>query len=451
MSQVNVTAVPQKYHSLRLLTRNFSSTTYAKQRRVVVTGYGALSPIGHSATESWNNLLAGKCGVVRLKGEGYDKLPCQVAARITPPIDLTKHFPKSELRTMAPATAYSLIAAQEALNCAQWHPQTKEEKERTGVAVGMGMIDLDDVCETAEALKRSYNRVSPYFVTRILPNMAAGQISIRHGFCGPNHAVSTACATGAHAIGDAFRFIQHGDADVMVCGGAEACISPLSIAAFSRMRALSTSFNDCPEKASRPFEKNRDGFVMGEGSAILVLEELQHALAREVKIYGEILGYGLSGDASHLTSPSDSGTGAILSMTRALHSANIDLAQIGYINAHATSTPLGDAIESKAIHTVFGGHSKEIAVSSTKGAHGHLLGSAGNLETLFTILACNTGLIPATINHTESDIDLNLNYVPNTSQKWNHNSNAPRIALKNAFGFGGTNATLCISEYKTNV
>ncbi|KAK3921877.1 3-oxoacyl-[acyl-carrier-protein] synthase, mitochondrial [Frankliniella fusca] len=427
------------------------SSNASRARRVVVTGYGALSPLGHSATESWNNLIAGKCGVVKLEGEGYDKLPCRIAARISPPIDLTKHFSKSDLRTMAPATAYSLIAAQEALERAQWLPQSKEERERTGVAVGMGMIDLDDVCETAEALKRSYNRVSPYFVTRILPNMAAGQISIKHSFHGPNHAVSTACATGAHAIGDAFRFIEHGDADVMVCGGAEACISPLSIAAFARMRALSTSFNDCPEAASRPFEKNRDGFVMGEGAAILILEELQHAVARGAKIYGEMLGYGLSGDASHLTSPSDSGTGAVLSMTRALQSANIDITQVGYINAHATSTPLGDAIESKAIHTVFGEHSKNLAVSSTKGAHGHLLGSAGNLETLFTILACDTGLIPATINHTESDIDLQLNYVPNTSQKWNHDSNAQRIALKNAFGFGGTNATLCISQYKNNV
>lgn len=432
-------------------TRKVSSSVFVsteQSRRVVVTGVGALCPIGVNASESWKNLLAGKSGVSKLEGEGYENLPCRVAAQVNSSIDLSQIFSKSELRTMAPATAYALIAAKEALHQARWQPSSDQDKERTGVAVGMGMIDLVDVCETAEALKKSYNRVSPYFVPRILPNMAAGQISIKYGFCGPNHAVSTACATGAHAIGDAFNFIKRGDADIMVCGGAEACISPLAIAAFSRMRALSTSFNDCPQEASRPFDKNRDGFVMGEGAAILVLEELEHALERGSKILAEILGYGLSGDASHLTSPSDNGKGAILSMTRALQSARVNVSEVGYINAHATSTPLGDAIESRAIKSVFGEHCSNLCVSSTKGAHGHLLGSAGNLETLFTVLACHSGKVPPTINHSQSDIDLKLNYVPNSSQDWTCSEDVRRIALKNAFGFGGTNATLCIANYK---
>lgn len=443
---------PQLLRKSQLLhntTRQFSSShihSPDSMRRVVVTGLGAICPIGQTVTESWNNLLAGKCGISKLEGEDYSKLPCRVAARINPTIDLTQHFSKSELRTMAPATAYALIAAKEALENAKWFPDSEEEKERTGVAVGMGMIDLVDVCETSDALKKSYNRVSPYFVPRILPNMAAGQISIKHGFHGPNHAVSTACATGAHSIGDAFHFIQRGNADVMLCGGAEACISPLAIAAFARMRALSTSFNDCPQEASRPFDRHRDGFVMGEGAAVLVLEELQHALARKVKIYGEILGYGLSGDASHLTSPSENGKGAMLSMMRALLAAKVTTDQVGYINAHATSTPLGDAIESKAIHSVFGDHCSKLSVSSTKGAHGHLLGSAGNLETLFTVLACETGCVPPTINHKDCDIGYKLNYVPNNSQNW-YPQVERRVALKNAFGFGGTNATLCIGNY----
>jgi 3-oxoacyl-[acyl-carrier-protein] synthase II len=416
------------------------------QRRVVVTGIGVVSPVGTNVKEAWKAIVAGKSGITKLEGHDYQNLPCRIGGLVKENgerIKLANHMTKAELKTMGPATSYALLAAKEALNDAKLLEMDDGVKERTGVAVGMGMVDLEDICATNEALKKSYNQVSPFFVPRILPNMSAGHISIKYGLRGPNHAVSTACASGAHAIGDSFRFIRSGDADVMVCGGAEACVSPLAIAAFCRLRALSTSYNDSPEKGSRPFDKHREGFVMGEGSAILILEELNHALSRQVHVYAEILGYGLSGDASHLTAPRPDGTGAILAMRRAVDDARIKVEDVGYVNAHATSTPIGDAIEIKAIKTLFEGHHKSLAVSSTKGAHGHLLGAAGNLETVFTVKAVEEGIFPPTVNLDDVEDD-SLNLVPVESQRW---SSDKRIALKNAFGFGGTNACLCISQF----
>ncbi|KXJ75504.1 hypothetical protein RP20_CCG011596 [Aedes albopictus] len=423
-----------------------------EKRRVVITGLGVVSPVGCSVSKAWTNILSGVSAVGKLTDVAYEKLPCRVAAQINrDELDVEGHFSKSELKSMARATAFALIAAKEALGTAQWTP-TEEDVEscqRTGVAIGMGMVDLMDVCETNEALKKGYNRVSPFFVPRILPNMPAGQVSIKYGFRGPNHSVSTACATGAHSIGDAFRFVQRGDADVMVCGGAEACISPLGIAGFCRLRALSTSFNEDPQRSSRPFDDARDGFVMGEGSAIFVLEELNHAKARNAQILGEVLGYGLSGDASHLTAPREDGTGAMLAMERALKDANLSPTDVGYINAHATSTPIGDAIEARSIRTLFQDSWKQLAISSTKGAHGHLLGAAGNLESLFTVLACREGIVPPTINLENVAPEMQgMNFVPNKAQDWSSSGGKRRVALKNSFGFGGTNASLCFAEFK---
>lgn len=422
-------------------------TNHLNHRRVVVTGLGVVSPVGCQVETAWNNIVNGKCGIRSLDDDKYSTLPCRIAGQIDKselPID--SFFTKSELKTMAPATTLALLAADEAIKSSRIDTNDRDVQLRTGVAIGMGMIDLVDVCETNRVLDRGYNRVSPFFVPRILPNMAAGQVSIKYRFNGPNHAVSTACATGVHAIGDSFRFIKYGDADAMVCGAAESCISPLAIAGFCRLRALSTTSNDRPQKASRPFDRHRDGFVMGEGAAILILEELQHAKRRNAPIYAEILGYGLSGDASHLTAPQEDGTGAFLAMQRAMCDARVEVNDVQYINAHATSTPIGDAIETRAIKRLFGEHAKRLAVSSTKGAHGHLLGAAGNLESVFTVLACKDATIPPTINLDGVTDEMDLNFVPNESQRWKSDGR-PRVALKNSFGFGGTNASICIAEF----
>ncbi|TMW52998.1 hypothetical protein DOY81_001946 [Sarcophaga bullata] len=433
----------------KTILRSFAtSRSECSRRRVVITGTGVVSPLGKNVQESWEKLM--KCnGAITKLGEQYKGLPCQVAAQINKEsLPLSDYLTKSDIKLMSGATQLSILAAEEALAAAQIKPKdlTSEELERFGVCVGMGMFDLAEVYGAWQQLQKGYNRVSPFFVPRLLPSMACGHISMKHGLKGPNHSVSTACATGAHAIGDAMRFIRNGDADIMLAGSGESCIDPLSIAGFCRLRALSTTFNESPEKASRPFDKKRDGFVMGEGAAILVLEELEHALSRKAPILAEVLGYGLSGDAHHITSPSEDGSGALLAMQRAIHDAQIKPEDVSYVNAHATSTPTGDRIEAHAIKRLFGDHSFNVRISSTKGAHGHLLGSSGNLEATFLIQGCYENKLPPSINVEELDDAIGVRVVT-TPEVWFEDANKKRIALKNSFGFGGTNASLCISSY----
>ncbi|KAK6192191.1 hypothetical protein SNE40_003704 [Patella caerulea] len=420
--------------------------------RVVVTGLGLITCLGVGVDKTWKNLISGQCGITQLPTKEYEKIPCKVAG-VVPcgakdgELNIAKHFTPTELRGLPLSSAYAMIAAEEALNMAKWKPDQEEERIRTGVAIGMGMVSLEEIADVGEALRgRGYNRVSPHFIPRILVNMAAGHVSIKHGLKGPNHAVSTACTTGLHAIGDAYSFIQRGVADVMVAGGTEASVSPLSIAGFSRMRALSTNFNNNPQEASRPFDKDRDGFVMSEGCGVVVLEEMNHAINRGANIIAEIQGYGLSGDAHHITSPSEDGDGAYRCMQTALKDGNIDIKDIGYVNAHATSTPIGDAAESRAIEKLFNNENKHLLVSSTKGAVGHLLGAAGSVEAVFTVLACQSGQIPPTNNLKTSDTGCDLNYVAINSVPWSAQFNR-KIALTNSFGFGGTNGSLCISDF----
>ncbi|CAO3585356.1 unnamed protein product [Absidia cylindrospora] len=418
-------------------------------RRVVVTGLGLVTPVGVGVKAAWSNLLKGHCGIVSLTDQpAYDSLPVKIAALVPKGPTADGQFTPSDWLdpgTMATFTQYAISAARQALQDADWKPESNTEKERTGVCIGSGMGSFEDIVSTSLAFASGGPRkVSPMFVPRILINMAAGHLTMKYGFQGPNHAVSTACTTGAHSIGDAMRFIQYGDADVMVAGGTEACIHPLAIAGFARAKSLATGYENNPAEASRPFDQDRAGFVMGEGAGMVVLEEYDHAKARGATIYAELKGYGLSGDAHHMTAPPKSGRGAINSMTRALAAAHLDPTDIDYVNAHATSTAVGDAAENQAIKTVFHGHWDRINVSSTKGATGHLLGAAGSVEAIFTILALKNNTLPPTLNlHNFTDKDeFNLNYVPLKSQT----GKVINAALTNSFGFGGTNATLCFSK-----
>lgn len=437
---------------IRLNTYHNFSNVDINKCRVVVTGLGVVCPLGVGINHVWNKLLSSEIGTVSITEQEYKDIPCKVAAFVPKGEKLGEFdgktlFKNSDFKMMSLATAYALVAAAEAISNANWFPKDDESRERTGVAVGTGMVDLLDIVNTGTILKdKGYNKVSPYFVPRILANMAAGHIAIKYGFKGPNHAVSTACATGLHAIGDAYNFIRSGHASVMICGSAEAVISPLSIAAFSRMRALSTNYNDKPSKASRPFDTDRDGFVMGEGAGILVLESLEHALERNANIYAEVLGYGLSGDAYHITSPCGNGDGAYRCMKQAVSQSNLNLTDVGYINAHATSTPIGDAIELKAIYDLFKDHSGTLTVSSTKGATGHLLGAAGSVESIFTILSCKNKKIPPNVNLDNPDIKYNVNIAGKGSSDWSRKLEK-HVALKNSFGFGGTNASVVFSNF----
>ncbi|CAO3652550.1 unnamed protein product [Cunninghamella blakesleeana] len=424
----------------------------ALQRRVVVTGLGLVTPIGVGVKTAWNNLIQSHCGIVSLEEQpGFEQLPIKIAALVPKgpyeqgQFTASEWLDKGDDRTMATFTQYSISAAHQAIRDAGWNTASDIQKERTGVCIGSGMGSFDDIFSTSVAFANGGpKKVSPMFVPRILINMAAGHLTMKYGFSGPNHAVSTACTTGAHSIGDAMRFIQYGDADVMIAGGTEACVHPLSITGFARAKSLASGYESSPTEASRPFDSERSGFVMGEGSGMVVLEEYEHAKKRGAKIYAELKGYGLSGDAHHMTAPPSDGSGAMKSMKRALQHARLDPKDIDYVNAHATSTPVGDAAENQAIKSVFDGYWDKIHVSSTKGATGHLLGAAGSVEAIFTILAIKNNILPPTLNlkNTSNPEEFNLNYVP-LKAKTDINV---RAALTNSFGFGGTNATLCFSK-----
>ncbi|OTB08385.1 hypothetical protein M426DRAFT_317008 [Hypoxylon sp. CI-4A] len=427
-------------------------------RRVVVTGLGAVTPLGVGVRHTWNRLITGHSGIVSVADfepqKRWRELTSTVAG-IVPKSGTSEGqwrpddwVTAADQRRMSTFTQYAIAATDMALEDAAWKPQKQEHLEATGVCLGSGIGNLDELYNTSLAYEQGgYKKVSPLFVPKILINLAAGHIAMRNGFQGPNHAATTACTTGAHSIGDASRFIAFGDADVMVAGGAESCIHPLTFAGFGRSRSLSTAFNDDPSSSCRPFDRQRNGFVVAEGAAVVVLEELEHAMSRGARIYAELKGYGSSGDAHHMTAPREDGSGAYLSMKKALKLAGIKPSQVDYINAHATSTPVGDIAEALAIRSLMMGEegcSDEscIAVSSTKGSIGHLLGASGAIEAIFTILAITENILPPTLNLTDPDVEPQFNYVPLEAQE-----KEVKVALSNSFGFGGTNATLVFSQF----
>jgi len=451
-----LTCIKRYYRGSNLDSREYSSQSDGlnRRRRVVCSGIGIVSPLGCGVENTWQRLINSECGIIAIGSRDFAELPSRIAAFV--PVgeedgkfDETSVAASSERRNVLKSSIFALGATEDALRDANWKPSETKELERTGVAVGNSLTGLEEICKTGQAFfGQGYKKVSPYFIPKILTNLPSGHISIRYGFKGPNHSVSTACTTGAHAIGDAFNMIRNGYADVMVCGGTDASISPLACAGFCRARALSRNFNDDPQRASRPFDRDRDGFVMGEGAAVVILEERNHAIKRNAKMYAEILGYGLSGDAHHITAPSEDGRGAFLAMKSALRDASLTPKDVNYVNAHATSTPLGDAVENKAIKDVFLSHANKLQVSSTKGAVGHLLGAAGAIEAAFTMLAISKEIVPPTLNlhNVANEREFSLNYVPLKPQELSFEKGMRKVALSNSFGFGGTNATLCFGE-----
>ncbi|MCT8998975.1 beta-ketoacyl-ACP synthase II [Chelativorans intermedius] len=416
-------------------------------RRVVVTGLGLLSPLGLGAEHSWKSLLSGRSAARRIDRFEVDDLPCKIA-NIIPregegAFDPDAFMEPREQRKVGEFIVYGIAAADQALADSGWKPATDEERNTTGVLIGSGIGGIEGIAENALILhERGPRRISPFFIPGNIINLVSGQVSIRHGLRGPNHAVVTACSTGAHAIGDAARLIALGDADVMVAGGAEAPVTRLSIAGFSACKALSTSFNDTPERASRPYDRDRDGFVMGEGAGVVVLEELEHAKARGAKIYAELVGYGLSGDAYHITAPAEDGDGAYRCMKAALKRAGLEPSDVDYINAHGTST-MADTIELKAVERLVGEAAAKVSMSSTKSSIGHLLGAAGAAEAIFSILAIRDNVAPPTINLDNPEVETPIDLVP-------HKPRQRRIdvALSNSFGFGGTNASLVFRRFE---
>ncbi len=413
-------------------------------RRVVVTGLGMVSPLGAGVESTWKQILDSKSGAARIEKFDVSDLPCKIACEVkrgdgsNGSFLADKWMEPKEQRKVDDFIIFAMGAAGQALEDAGWHPKSAEDQANTGVLIGSGIGGIEGIAETALVLKeRGPRRVSPFFIPGRLINLASGYVSIAHGLKGPNHAVVTACSTGAHAIGDAGRMIALGDADVMLAGGTESPINRLSVAGFCACKALSTSFNDTPERASRPYDKDRDGFVMGEGAGVVVLEEYEHAKARGAKIYAELIGYGLSGDAHHITAPAPDGDGAQRCMTMAIKRAGIAPAEIDYINAHGTSTPMGDEIELNAVQRIVGNAAGRISMSSTKSATGHLLGAAGAAEAIFSVLAIRDQIVPPTINLDNPSVETSIDLVPHTARKREINT-----VLSNSFGFGGTNASL---------
>jgi len=422
-------------------------------RRVVITGIGLVTPLAANAPATWERLIAAKSGANKVEHVKVDDLPCQIAC-IVPRVDgrgggagdehafdPDKVMSAKDRRRIEDFILYAIAASDEAVKDSGWQPESDEDKNRTGVLIGSGIGGIEAIGNTAIQLEKDGPRkISPFFIPSALINLASGQVSIRHGFRGPNHAVVTACATGAHAIGDASRLIQYGDADVMLAGGAEATVSRLALAGFCALRAMSTGYNETPERASRPYDKDRDGFVMGEGAGCVILEEYEHAKARGAKIYAEVKGYGLSGDAYHITAPAEDGDGGFRAMSAALKNAGMTPGDIDYLNTHGTSTPLGDEIELKAIERLFGNAAANLSVSSTKSAIGHLLGAAGAVEAIFCALAIRNGVIPPTLNLENPSVETAIDLTPNTAKK-----RPVKAAMSNSFGFGGTNAAVILT------
>lgn len=419
--------------------------------RVVVTGLGLLTPLGCGVESTWRRLLNGESGARKVETFDVSDLPCKIAS-VIPRGDGSdgtynpdRWMPAPERRKVDEFIEFAMCAARQALDDAGWHPQSEDEKCRTGVVIGSGIGGIEGIAETAVTLKeRGPRRVSPFFIPGRIINLASGYVSIEFGLKGPNHSVVTACSTGAHAIGDAARMIALGDAEVMVAGGTESPVNRIAIAGFSALRALSTGFNDEPAKASRPYDKDRDGFVMGEGAGMVVLESLDHAQARGAKIYAEVIGYGLSGDAYHITAPTPDGDGAFRCMSAAIKRAGITAGDIDYINAHGTSTPLGDEIELGAVQRLVGNNAGRVSMSSTKSCIGHLLGAAGAVEAIFSVLAIRDNVVPPTINLDNPSVETPIDLVPHTKRAREVN-----LALSNSFGFGGTNASLIFRRYSS--
>ncbi len=416
-------------------------------RRVVVTGLGLVTPLACGVEETWSRLLAGQSGARPITAFPAEDLATKIACSVPRgdgsdgTFNPDQWLDPKEQRRVDDFIVFGLAAAQQAVTDSGWEPKTEEERDRTGVLIGSGIGGLTGIAEAAVLLhEKGPRKISPFFIPGRLINLVSGYASIRFGYKGPNHAVVTACATGAHAIGDAARLIIFDDADVMLAGGAEAAISRLGIAGFNACRALSTAYNDSPQKASRPYDKDRDGFVMGEGAGAVILEEYEHAKARGAKIYGEVTGYGLSGDAFHITAPSEDGDGGMRAMKMALKRANLAPSDIDYVNAHGTST-MADGIELGAVERLLGNAAGKVAMSSTKSSIGHLLGAAGAVEAIFCLLAMRDGTVPPTINLDNPNVETKIDLVPLKAQKRD-----VKVAMSNSFGFGGTNAALVLSQ-----